>query len=262
MACWVIERTCAHVWTPERCVLRLTCIVWCPWIEWFIFSAGNRHYCVHLLDKLDLWVLATITVLKMESSFLWWNAWSDMWCTRPHMFPGFKEQTSAQRAARRRAEMRRKDRGWCIWHRAPRCSGTAWRQNTTWDVGQGHDGTWEGCLSKEHFQAPNWPVRTLQKSLCKVIQDYCNLDCMVQLCHALFSVYIPSSSSFHEESLCCLVQWPKPSVWLMFLWLETLRLWLGKQYSFPCSVSRPSWSGFVRWSIHTHKSFFNLCKYL
>lgn len=75
----------------------------------FIFSPA-LHTCIIVFSFSFNWTFMSVDknnsqYLKMESNFMWWNVWSDMWCTRPHMFPGFEVGTSAQKAARRRVEI-------------------------------------------------------------------------------------------------------------------------------------------------------------
>lgn len=139
---------------------------------------------------------------KMESSFLWWN---EVTCAQDH---------TCFRVSKRRLLLREQFGEGPRW--GERAEGGAFdtaHLDARWphggkthrcDVGQGHDGTYEGCLSNEIFQALNWPVATLQSSLRKIIQDRCNLGCMVHFAmHLLVSSSPPPPPPMRSLSVVC-----------------------------------------------------------
>lgn len=141
---------------------------------------------------------------KMETSFLWWNVWSDMWCTTPHVSwfrrADFCSENSLERAWD-------EEKGPRVVHLTPHTSMPgdhmeAKHTDVMWVKTM--DGTYEGCLLNTIFQALNWPGTTLQNSLCKINQDCCNLDSMMHFSiHLLVSSSPPSPPPMRSLSAAC-----------------------------------------------------------
>lgn len=120
---WRTERLniLVHVW--RALMYGLTCLMSLNRMIHFQHCKQALLYSSFRLTG-PVWVLTKMTVSKWKPVSC--DGTSEVTCgAQHHMFPGFVEQTSAQRTAWRGPEMRRKG----IWHHIPRCPVTTWRQN-------------------------------------------------------------------------------------------------------------------------------------
>lgn len=197
---WRTERLniLVHVW--RALMYGLTCLMSLNRMIHFQHCKQALLYSSFRLTG-PVWVLTKMTVSKWKPVSC--DGTSEVTCgAQHHMFPGFVEQTSAQRTA-----WRDEEKGPRVVHLTPHTSMPgdhmeAKQTDVMWVKAM--DGTYEGCLLNAIFQALNWPGTTLQNSLCKINQDCCNLDSMMHFSiHLLVSSSSPSPPPMRSLSAAC-----------------------------------------------------------